>query len=299
MGGAMIQGKKLVVVMPAHNAERTLERTYAAVPHEIVDEIILTDDGSADRTQLVARRLGIRTFIHETNRGYGANQKTCYLEALKAGADIVVMLHPDYQYNPRLITAMSSLIAEEIHDVMLASRILGTGALKGGMPYYKYVANRLLTFVENLMIGQKLSEYHTGYRAFSRKVLETLPLLENSDDFVFDNQMLLQAFYFGFSVGEISCPTLYAKDSSSINFPRSVKYGAGVLVAAVQYVMSRLEITNVRMFDQNGRRLMSASGEEICDYRTGQDDIGVTTDPSELAGCYSSSPQERSEGLLG
>ena len=259
----MINGKKLAVVMPAYNAEKTLEKTFDAIPHEIVDEVILTDDRSIDKTAILSRRLGIKTFVHEKNKGYGANQKTCYREALKTGADIIVMLHPDYQYNPRLITAMSSLIAEGIHDVMLASRILGTGALKGGMPRYKYISNRILTLAENLMIGQKVSEYHTGYRAFSRKVLETLPLLENSDDFVFDNQMLLQVFYFGFSVGEVSCPTLYEKDSSSINFTRSVKYGIGVLVTGLQFMFSRLGLASPRIFDKNGRKLTDTPGDGI------------------------------------
>lgn len=250
----MINGKKIIVVMPAYNAERTLKKTFDEIPHNIVDEIILTDDGSVDKTVIISKRLGIKSFIHEKNLGYGANQKTCYEEALKS-ADIVIMLHPDYQYNPRLITAMSSLIAEGIYEVVIGSRILGRGALKGGMPLYKYIANRFLTFIENLMIGQKLSEYHTGYRAFSRKVLETLPILENSDDFVFDNQMLLQVFYFGFTVAEISCPTLYNKDASSINFSRSVKYGIEVLLTGLKYIIAKSGLARISIFDENGKKL--------------------------------------------
>lgn len=250
----MINGKKIIVVMPAYNAERTLKKTFDEIPHNIVDEIILTDDGSVDKTVIISKRLGIKSFIHEKNLGYGANQKTCYEEALKS-ADIVIMLHPDYQYNPRLITAMSSLIAEGIYEVVIGSRILGRGALKGGMPLYKYIANRFLTFIENLMIGQKLSEYHTGYRAFSRKVLETLPILENSDDFVFDNQMLLQVFYFGFTVAEISCPTLYNKDTSSINFSRSVKYGIEVLLTGLKYIIAKSGLARISIFDENGKKL--------------------------------------------
>jgi glycosyltransferase involved in cell wall biosynthesis len=251
----MINGKKIVVIMPAYNAERTLKKTFDKIPHSIVDEIILVDDGSADKTAIISKRLGIKTFVHKKNKGYGANQKTCYKRGLETGADIVVMLHPDYQYNPRLITAMSSLIAEGIYDVVIGSRILGTGALKGGMPIYKYIANRVLTFIENLMIGQKLSEYHTGYRAFSRKVLESLPILENSDDFVFDNQMLLQVFYFGFNVGEISCPALYNKSSSSINFPRSLKYGIGVLLTGLKYIIANSKLARLSIFDKHGEKL--------------------------------------------
>lgn len=252
----MIHGKKLVVVLPAYNAEKTLKKTFNKIPHNIVDEIILADDASFDKTAIISKRLGIKTFIHKKNKGYGANQKTCYCEALKSGADIVVMLHPDYQYNPQLITAMSSLIAEDIYDIVLCSRILGTGALKGGMPIYKYIANRFLTLVENLMTGQKLSEYHTGYRAFSKKMLETLPLLENSDDFVFDNQIILQAFYFGFRFGEISCPTIYNKESSSINFGRSVKYGLEVLLNGLKYTIAKTGLIKFSIFDKNGRKLL-------------------------------------------
>lgn len=251
----MLGGKKVVVVMPAYNAEKTLRRTYEQIPRPLVDEVVLVDDQSCDHTVRVARELNLRVFVHERNRGYGANQKTCYTEALKLGADVVVMLHPDYQYNPRLITAMSSLVAEGIYDVVLASRILGGQSLQGGMPLYKYISNRFLTLAENIIIRQKLSEYHTGYRVFSREVLETLPLLQNSDDFVFDNQMLLQTLYFGFKVGEISCPTRYDKDSSSINFWRSVKYGWGVLLTAGQYCLAKAGWAHFSIFDKNGRRL--------------------------------------------
>jgi glycosyltransferase involved in cell wall biosynthesis len=257
----MINGRKVVVVMPAYNAARTLKKTFNDIPHAIVDEIILTDDGSSDETVAISRELGIKTFIHEKNLGYGANQKTCYSETLKAGGDIIIMLHPDYQYNPRLITAMSSLISEGIYDVVIGSRILGTGALRGGMPVYKYIGNRALTFIENIMIGQKLSEYHSGYRAFSREVLTTLPLLENSDDFLFDNQMLLQALYFGFSVGEISCPTLYNEESSSINFNRSVKYGIGCLVTGLQYILAKAGFMMTPIFNEHGGKLQSVSSD--------------------------------------
>ena len=244
--------------MPAYNAERTLHRTWSEIPHDIVDEVVLTDDASRDDTVRVARELGIRTMVHETNRGYGANQKTCYAAALERGADIVVMLHPDYQYTPKLITAMAALIACDVYDVVLGSRILVGGAIAGGMPLYKYVANRCLTFAENVVIGRKLSEYHTGYRAFSRRVLASLPLLENSDDFVFDNQMLLQSVYFGFRLGEISCPALYEEDSSSIDFRRSVVYGFGVLGTAARFWLARRGLARPRIFAAEGRRLQPA-----------------------------------------
>jgi glycosyltransferase involved in cell wall biosynthesis len=250
----MILGKKLVVVMPAYNAEKTLRQTYDELPHEYVDGVILVDDASNDRTTHVAHELGITTIVHRENRGYGANQKTCYREALSLGADIVVMVHPDYQYSPRLVTAMASMIASGHYDVVLGSRILGGDALKGGMPLYKYIANRILTLVENMALGVKLSEYHTGYRAFSRKVLETLPLEKNSDDFVFDNEMLVQAIYFGFKIGEISCPTKYFEDASSINFGRSVKYGLGVLSTSAKYVLQKIGVPS-RIFSTEGSRL--------------------------------------------
>ena len=228
----MLLGRQITVVLPAYNATQTLERTIAEIPRDVVDDIILTDDFSKDDTSALSRRLGLHTIRHDRNRGYGGNQKTCYSAALARGADIVVMLHPDYQYSPRLVTAMASMIASDHYDVVMGSRILGNGALAGGMPLYKYVANRALTFVENVLAAQKLSEYHTGYRAWSRKVLETLPLKRCSDDFVFDNQMLAQAIRAGFSIGEISCPTRYFDEASSINFRRSVTYGLGVLQTA-------------------------------------------------------------------
>ena len=244
----MLHQKKIVVVMPAYNAAKTLDMTYQEIPKDIVDEVILVDDASRDDTAKQAAELGIHTIIHPENRGYGGNQKTCYAEALAKGADVVVMLHPDYQYSPRLITAMSSMIVSGHYDLVLGSRILGGMALKGGMPRYKYVANRMLTFIENLALGVKLSEYHTGYRAFSRPLLETLPLEVNSDDFVFDNQMLAQAVYFGFRIGEISCPTRYFDDASSISFRRSVKYGLGVLGTSAKYLLHKSGIIRSPLF---------------------------------------------------
>lgn len=249
----MLNGKKICVVMPAYNAECTLEKTYNDIPKDVVDEIILTDDYSKDNTVEVAKRLGIKIFVHEKNKGYGANQKTCYQGALKTGADVVVMLHPDYQYPPQFITPIAGLITSGMFDVVIGSRILGNKALKGGMPLYKYIANRMLTLFENLIIGEKVSEYHTGYRAFSRDVLSKLPLLEDSDDFVFDNQMLLQAFYFGYKVGEISTPSIYTKDCSSINFERSVEYGLGVLWTAFQYRLQKLSLMKFPIFDKRGK----------------------------------------------
>jgi len=251
----MILERKIIVVMPAYNSEKTLLQTYNDLPHEYIDDIILVDDASDDRTISVSRKLGIKTFIHEENKGYGANQKTCYREALGLGADIIVMVHPDYQYSPRLVTAMASMIASGHYDVVLGSRILGGDALKGGMPVYKYIANRILTFIENLILGCKLSEYHTGFRAFDRKVLETLPLEENTDDFVFDNEMLVQTIYFGFKIGEISCPTKYFDDASSINFIKSLKYGMGVLITTAKYVLQRSNLKRFKIFDKNGKRL--------------------------------------------
>jgi glycosyltransferase involved in cell wall biosynthesis len=245
----MLHQKKIVVVMPAYNASKTLELTYNEIPHDIVDEVILVDDASRDDTPAKAMELGIHTIIHSENRGYGGNQKTCYREALSKGADVVVMVHPDYQYSPRLITAMASMVISEHYDVVLGSRVLGGKALKGGMPLYKYIANRFLTLAENLALGVKLSEYHTGFRAFSRKVLETLPLEENSDDFVFDNEMLAQAVYFGFRIGEISCPTKYFEDASSINFRRSVKYGLGVLATSLKFLLHRWGIKRSSIFE--------------------------------------------------
>lgn len=252
----MIYGKKLIVVMPAYNAALTLEKTYREIPHDIVDKIILVDDFSADGTMDKAEELGIECFRHEKNLGYGANQKSCYRLALDNEADIVAMLHPDYQYNPRLIRAMASLIAENIYDVVLGSRILGGKAIIGGMPRYKYYANRFLTWFENLLTGAKLSEYHTGYRIFSRAVLANLPLLENSDDFVFDNEMLAQCQFFGFRIGEISCPTRYEAESSSINLQRSLAYGLGVINTAVRFRLAKLRLAEPRIFNQNGNKLI-------------------------------------------
>jgi len=244
----MISGKKVVVVMPAYNAEKTLRRTWEELPHDLVDEVVLVDDASGDSTIQVAQELGIQAIQHPENKGYGANQKTCYSEALRRGADVVVMIHPDYQYSPRLVTAMASMIVSGHYDVVLGSRILGGDALRGGMPLYKYVANRFLTFVENLALGVKLSEYHTGFRAYSRQVLETLPLDSNSNDFVFDNEILVQAVYFGFRIGEISCPTRYFDDASSINFARSVKYGIGVLATSLKYLLRKAGVARPAMF---------------------------------------------------
>jgi len=244
----MLYGKKVVVVLPAYNAEKTLRQTVAEIPMDIVDDIILTDDASRDSTVAVAKELGLHTIRHDRNRGYGGNQKTCYTAALARGADIVVMLHPDYQYTPKLVAAMASMIASEQFDVVLASRILGRGALAGGMPKYKYIANRLLTLTQNVLVGQKLSEYHSGYRAWSRTVLQNLPLLACSDDFVFDNQMLAQAIHWGFEIGEISCPTKYFPEASSINFGRSVTYGLGVLKTSVDFRLHRLGLANPPIF---------------------------------------------------
>ena len=244
----MVNGKKVVVVMPAYNAEKTLEKTYSEIPFEIVDDVILVDDASHDRTPEVSRRMGIHTIIHEENLGYGGNQKSCYRAALKLGADIVIMVHPDYQYTPKLVPAMASMIAYGEFDAVLASRILGTGAIEGGMPIYKYIANRFLTLFENLMLGHKLSEYHTGYRAFTREILERLPLEQNSNDFVFDNQMLAQIVWFGYRIGELTCPTKYFEDASSINFRRSVAYGVGVLKTSVQFRLQKWGLCSSPIF---------------------------------------------------
>ena len=250
----MINGKRIAVVLPAYNAEKTLEATVRELP-DIVDVCILVDDHSSDQTVEVARRLGLRHFVHDRNYGYGRNQQTCYREALAAGADVAIMVHPDYQYTPLLVTSMVSMIAYGVYDVVLGSRIIGGSALSGGMPFYKYVANRLLTAFENMFLGVKLSEYHTGYRAFSRDVLMKLPLLENSDDFVFDNQMLAQCVHFGFRIGEVSCPTKYFEEASSINFRRSVKYGFGVLATTAQFALQRWGLAKFRIFSESGRRL--------------------------------------------
>lgn len=250
----MIDGKRIAVVLPAYNAEKTLEATVRELP-EIVDVCILVDDHSSDGTVQIAHRLGLQYFVHDKNYGYGRNQQTCYREALAAGADVVIMVHPDYQYTPLLATAMASMVAYGVYDVVLGSRILGGGALRGGMPFYKYVSNRLLTAFENLFLGVKVSEYHSGYRAFSSAVLTQLPLLENSDDFLFDNQMLAQSVHFGFRIGEVSCPTKYFAEASSINFRRSVTYGLGVLATTMQFALQRWGLAHFRIFSDRGRRL--------------------------------------------
>jgi glycosyltransferase involved in cell wall biosynthesis len=249
----VIDGKKICVVLPAYNASQTLERTFDDIPRDIVDDIILVDDASTDGTMEVARRLGIYAVAHERNTGYGGNQKTCYRLALERGADIVVMLHPDYQYDPKLVLPMASMLSSGIFDVVLGSRILGIGALAGGMPRYKYISNRLLTAAQNMLVGHKLSEYHTGYRGFTRAVIEALPLERNSDDFIFDNQMLAQAIYRRFRIGEISCPAKYFPEASSINFRRSVTYGLGVLRTSVQFRLARLGFGSGTVFEGLGR----------------------------------------------
>ncbi|HRK06067.1 MAG TPA: glycosyltransferase family 2 protein [Chlorobiota bacterium] len=237
----MLNSRRIVVVLPAYNASKTLEQTYREIPMDIVDDVVLVDDHSRDDTAEVARALGIKHVIrHENNRGYGGNQKTCYSKALDLGADIVIMLHPDYQYTPALIPVMAWIIANDVYPVVLGSRILGNGARKGGMPLYKYIANRGLTLIQNLLVGQKLSEYHTGYRAFSRTVLESTSWQKNSDDFVFDNEMLSQIIMAGFPIGEVTCPTKYFDDASSINFRRSTIYGFGVLAVSFQHFLHRL-----------------------------------------------------------
>jgi glycosyltransferase involved in cell wall biosynthesis len=257
----MINGKSIVVVMPAYNASKTLEKTFRELP-DVVDTTILVDDHSSDETIKIAKELGLEVFLHDKNYGYGRNQQTCYREALAAGADIVVMVHPDYQYTPLLVSAMASMVAFGVYDVVLGSRIVGGGARKGGMPLYKYVANRLLTAFQNAFTGAKLSEYHSGFRAFSREVLESLPLLENSDDFVFDNEILTQCICFGYRIGELSCPTKYFDEASSINFARSVKYGFGVLSTTWKYVLQKAGVAHFRMFSPEGRKLLFDYYEE-------------------------------------
>lgn len=244
----MYHNKKVVVVLPAYNAAQTLEKTYQEIPFEYVDEVVLVDDASKDDTVKVAQSLGIKHIIvHEKNKGYGGNQKTCYKKAMELGADIVIMLHPDYQYTPKLLLAMISIIGNELYPVVFGSRILGKGALKGGMPLYKYIANRFLTFSQNLLMNQKLSEYHTGYRAFSAEVLKKLDFTHNSDDFVFDNEMIAQIFYNGFEIAEVTCPTKYFKEASSINFRRSMKYGFGVLGVSFKYLFTKLGLYRWRV----------------------------------------------------
>lgn len=245
----MIKNKKITVVLPAYNAAKTLEATYKEIPFEIVDEVILVDDKSNDNTVEEGKRLGIKHIVeHEQNKGYGGNQKSCYDKALELDSDIVVMLHPDYQYTPKLIQAICHIIANELYEVVLASRILGKGALKGGMPLYKYIANRLLTLTQNLLMNQKLSEYHTGYRAFSSKVLKSINYHANSNDFVFDNQMLAQIFYAGYEIAEVTCPTKYFDDASSINLRRSMKYGFGVLGTSIQYFAAKAGLWRPSIF---------------------------------------------------
>lgn len=247
----MIKEKTITVVLPAYNAAKTLQATYREIPFDIVDHVILVDDLSSDETLRVAEELGIRHIVrHEQNLGYGGNQKSCYRKALELDSDIVVMLHPDYQYTPKLIPSMCHLIANDVYEVVLGSRILGKSALRGGMPLYKYLANRILTLFQNLLLNQKLSEYHTGFRAFSRRVLTSINLQENSDDFVFDNQMLAQIIYQGYEIAEITCPTRYFEEASSINMNRSMVYGIGVLKVSLQYVLQRLHLARFRLFDR-------------------------------------------------
>lgn len=245
----MINQKKIIVVLPAYNAGKTLSGTFKEIPFDIVDDVILVDDNSMDNTKEIAKQLGIKYIIsHEKNLGYGGNQKTCYNKALEIGGDIIIMLHPDYQYTPKLIHSMSYLIANEVYPVVIGSRILGKGALKGGMPIYKYIANRFLTLFQNILMNQKLSEYHTGYRAYSRAVLEQIDFNKNSNDFIFDNQFIAQIFHKGFEIAEITCPTKYFEDASSINFSRSLKYGLGVMTVAVTYFLSKTKIYKSRLF---------------------------------------------------
>jgi glycosyltransferase involved in cell wall biosynthesis len=245
----MILNKKIAVVLPAYNAVKTLEKTYLEIPFDIVDEVIIVDDYSTDETHLFAEKLGIKHIIrHESNKGYGANQKSCYKAALELNADIIIMLHPDYQYTPKLIHSMAFLIANEVYPVVIASRILGKGALKGGMPVYKYIANRVLTLFQNILMNQKLSEYHTGFRAFDKKILMTIDFNKNSDDFVFDNQFIAQIFFKDYEIAEITCPTKYFEEASSINFKRSVQYGLGVVATSIQYFLSKNGIYKFKIF---------------------------------------------------
>jgi len=246
----MINNKKVVVVLPAYNAAKTLEKTYFEIPMDIVDEVVITDDASIDNTVELAKKIGIKHVIsHDKNKGYGGNQKTCYDYALTLNADIIIMLHPDYQYTPKLIRAITSIIAEEVYEVVLASRILGGGALKGGMPLYKYFFNRLMTLVQNVLMNQKLSEYHSGYRAFTADAIRKIPYHKNSNDFVFDNQILAQLCYAGYAIAEVTCPTKYEKESSSINFIRSVKYGTGCMITALQYFLSKKGLMKYKIFE--------------------------------------------------
>ena len=270
----MLNGQKIVVVMPAYNAAKTLRQTYAEIPFDVVDDVILVDDASQDDTVAIARELGITHLVHATNSGYGANQKSCYRRALELGADVVVMVHPDYQYTPKLITAMAAMITSGLYHAVLGSRVLGRGALVGGMPFYKFIANRILTLIQNLCLAQKLTEYHTGYRAFSREVLLKLPLGENENDFIFDNEMIVQLVYFGYEVAEITCPAKYFEDASSINFRRSVTYGLGVLRVTMRYVAARRGMTP--------HPTLSAGGTTLYHGRTGKqvgDEADVPVSP--------------------
>jgi glycosyltransferase involved in cell wall biosynthesis len=251
----MISGKRVCVVMPAYNAGKTLAQTVAEIDRDVADDVLVVDDASHDDTIAVAKKLGLHCVVHPQNRGYGGNQKTCYREALARGADIVVMVHPDYQYSPRLIPAMAAMVASDHFDCVLGSRILGVGALAGGMPIWKYAANRFLTATENLLLGYKLAEYHTGYRAFSRRFLETLPLEENSDDFVFDNEILAQGLWFGFDIGEITCPARYFPEASSIGLRRSIRYGFGVLSTSLEFRLAKMGLVHPPRFSANGRKL--------------------------------------------
>lgn len=269
----MLNGKQIFVVMPAYNAARTLMQTYGELPFDFVDRVLLVDDGSTDSTVDVAKKLDIVTYLHKDNFGYGRNQKTCYREALRLGADIVIMVHPDYQYSPKLVVSLAGMLAYGEYDIALGSRILGTGALEGGMPLYKYIANRLLTAFENMMLSYKLSEYHTGYRAFTREVLQKLPLEENTDDFAFDNEILAQAVYFGFRAGEISCPTKYFPEASSINFRRSVTYGLSVLATSVKFRLQKWGVHKFPMFSERGKRLLLDYYELAEDNKHNEDNV--------------------------
>ena len=251
----MLNGKKIVVIMPAYNAEKTLKQTYSEICFSMVDEVILTDDNSRDNTKEVAKNLNITTIVHDKNKGYGANQKSCYKAALERGADIVIMLHPDYQYTPKLVPAIASMMAYGQYDAVIASRMLSNSALRGGMPLYKFIANKFLTAFENIMLGEKLSEYHTGFRGFTKEVLETLPLADCDDDFIFDNEMLALIFYHKFKVGEVSCPTKYFPEASSINLARSIKYGFGVLRISCLYLFAKLGVYKAKIFSQNAKKL--------------------------------------------
>jgi glycosyltransferase involved in cell wall biosynthesis len=267
----VLHGKKIVVVLPAYRAEKTLVQTVAGIPREIVDEIVLVDDCSADATVVLASQLGLRTFVHQANLGYGANQKTCYAEALKLGADVVVMLHPDYQYDPRLVTAMAAMVVSGVYDLVLGSRILGSAPLRGGMPLYKYVANRALTMFQNLLLRARLSEYHSGFRAYTRRILEGLPLIANSDDYLFDNQVLTQAIAFGFQIGELSCPARYFQEASTISFRRAVVYGLGVVATSVVYRFWRWRLVRSNLFSPSPTFRLGA-----CYYRQLADSVEPT-----------------------